>query len=93
MPEVAGHIELDASGLCNLCAKHRDAGAGQSPAAAAGLPELLERVDALRSASTGPYDCLAALSGGKDSTMALHIAVKQLGPEAPCRFYRQWFLH
>ena len=79
MPEVEGHIELDASGLCNLCAKHRDAGAGQSPAAAAGLPELLEKVDALRSASTGPYDSLVALSGGKDSTMSLHIAVKQLG--------------
>jgi hypothetical protein len=79
MPEVEGHIQLDAGGLCNLCAKHREAGCGQSPAAAEGLPRLMEKVDALRGASAGPYDCLVALSGGKDSTMALHIAVKKLG--------------
>ena len=39
----------------------------------------MAKVDVLRGASTGPYNALVALSGGKDSTMALYIAVKQLG--------------
>jgi tRNA(Ile)-lysidine synthase TilS/MesJ len=79
MPETPGRIQLDASGVCNLCAKQNGAPLGQPVQSGGGLPELLARVDGLRHASTGHYDSLVALSGGKDSTMALHIAVKQLG--------------
>jgi hypothetical protein len=79
MPEVVGHIQLDASGLCNLCAKHREAQAQPSPAVAEGMLELFKIIDGVQGKSSGPYDCLVALSGGKDSTMALHIAVKTLG--------------
>jgi hypothetical protein len=79
MPEVDGHIQLDADGLCNLCAKHRQAETGQFPAAAEGMPELLKIIEGVKGKSSGAYDGLVALSGGKDSTMSLHIAVKQLG--------------
>jgi hypothetical protein len=79
MPEVEGHIQLDAGGLCNLCAKHRQAETGQSPAAPEGMPELFKIIEGVKGKSSGAYDCLVALSGGKDSTMALHIAVKKLG--------------
>lgn len=79
MPETQGHIQLDASGVCNLCAKHREAEAQPCRAPAEGMPELMARVDTLRGLSTGPYNALVALSGGKDSTMALYIAVKKLG--------------
>ena len=65
---------------CAICAQNiARQRPGRQPAAAEGLPELMAKVDALRGASTGPYNALVALSGGKDSTMALHIAVKKLG--------------
>ncbi len=79
MPEVEGHIQLDASGLCNLCAKQAGAAFRQPAQPGGGLTGLIARVETLRGASTGPYNALVALSGGKDSTMALHIAVKKLG--------------
>ncbi len=79
MPETPGHIALDESGSCNLCAKQGAAPAPAPGRPGGGLPELMAKVDGPRSAATGPYDALVALSGGKDSTMALHIAVKKLG--------------
>lgn len=79
MPETQGHIQLGEGGVCNLCEKHSGEQARQPAPSGSGLPELIAMVDGLRSASTGPYNALVALSGGKDSTMALHIAVKQLG--------------
>jgi hypothetical protein len=79
MPETPGHIELGETGVCNLCAKHNaEAGTALAPSGEK-LAGLMRRVDSLRETSTGPYNALAALSGGKDSTMALHIAVKTLG--------------
>lgn len=79
MPETPGHIQLDEGGVCSLCAKH--GGPDLRPAAqpAGGMAGLRAQVDGLRGAGTGPYNALVALSGGKDSTMALHIAVRQLG--------------
>jgi len=78
MPEIEGHIQLGDGGVCNLCAKQSGAAFRQPASPGGGLLQLMEKVDARRGASTGPHDCLVALSGGKDSTMALHIAVKQL---------------
>lgn len=79
MPETEGHIQLDAGGACTICVKQRQQQAKQGPATGGGLTELRRKVDGLRSSGSGAYDALVALSGGKDSTMALYIAVKELG--------------
>ena len=79
MPETQGHVQLDEGGVCSLCAKQSGLDSRQTALPGGGLTGLMAKVDVLRGASTGPYNALVALSGGKDSTMALYIAVKQLG--------------
>jgi hypothetical protein len=79
MPATGEHIVLDGRGICSLCAKHGDAPERPASPPGGGLQALQSQVRALSGTATGPYNALAALSGGKDSTMALHIAVTQLG--------------
>ena len=76
MPVTAGHIELDSRGVCNICRKHRPTAAAE---ATGGDAELRQRVAELKGAASSRYDCLVVLSGGKDSTMALYSAVRELG--------------
>ncbi len=78
MPETPGHVGLDGSGLCQYCAKEGRQEQARAPQRS-GLAALTADIAAAREKNTGPYDCLVALSGGKDSTMALHIAVRRLG--------------
>ena len=79
MPETAGRIVLDANGLCTACVKHQRPDAGASRSASGNRDELLRKVAQSRNqAVSSPYDAMVALSGGKDSTMALYVAVKEL---------------
>ena len=81
MPETPGHVELDETGVCSLCRAFRQTEAQQetfeqfSPEKK--LAILQKKVD--RYKNKGEYDCVVAVSGGKDSIMTLYIAVRTLG--------------
>jgi hypothetical protein len=79
LPATEGHISFDATGLCSICNKQslQQAGAGQQDLG--GYPALRQKVAEFRGREPGDYDSLVALSGGKDSTMTLYLAVKELG--------------
>lgn len=79
LPETMPFIEFDAQGVCNYCHRHR--------------PRETRGVEALREA-VAPYrgrgrfgDCLVSLSGGRDSSYALHYVVRQLGLRAVAYSY------
>ena len=67
-------IKLDERGCCNLCrdfAKHAD----RIDAYFRQRDELREIIASAAQRKTGEYDCMALLSGGKDSTYALYQLV------------------
>jgi len=71
LPETMTFITFDEAGVCNYCrtylkVQHK------------GEVALRERTDRLRR-SDGRPDCLAAFSGGRDSSYGLHYLVKELG--------------
>ena len=79
MPETEGHIALDDKGICNICNKHLHQQQKEgSPSVHNGLADLRKKVQESKAAADSAYDALVALSGGKDSTMALYVTVKEL---------------
>lgn len=82
MPEVKGHNDLDEKGMCSLCRKDAlsQNGGGQPQfndlSSERKKDIFLRKVRRFR--TEGDYDCLVAVSGGKDSIMTLYIA-KQMG--------------
>lgn len=81
MPESPGVIDFDENGICNLCREYEDV---EKEACGFGDLSAKEKMDILKKKvskfkNKGEYDCAVAVSGGKDSIMTLHIAVKQLG--------------
>jgi hypothetical protein len=78
MPETEGHIALDENGICNICNKHLHPQQPGSPAVQGGMDELRTKVQDAKKNTDSAYDALVALSGGKDSTMALYVTVKEL---------------
>ena len=72
IPSTYPGIQFDDAGTCDFCreppaeTKLRDTG------------ELLHAIARRRSADS-KYDCMIALSGGRDSTFVLHYAVRILG--------------
>ena len=82
MPETPGHITLDAKGVCNLCRRDENVVKGKT-ASFFGM-DSERKIQALKNKlakrrGSGKYDCAVAVSGGKDSLMALYIAKKELG--------------
>jgi len=77
MPETEGHIALDDNGICTICNKHQNLQQAGSPVHG-GLSELREKVQEVTAGVNSSYNALVALSGGKDSTMALYVTVKEL---------------
>ncbi len=72
MPETYPGIAFEEGGACSLCT--------QASATCRSYPGLDSLGERLRSLSRGkPYDCVVPLSGGKDSSYILYMAVKQLG--------------
>lgn len=73
LPETYPGISFDDAGVCNRCRRY-------NPAAKKPLGEEALRmvVEELKGKGTA-YEALSALSGGRDSTYALHYAVRKLG--------------
>jgi hypothetical protein len=78
MPETEGHIALDNQGICNICSKSRSQQQPGPPPVQGGLDALRKKIQDTTSAASGACNALIALSGGKDSTMALYVAVTKL---------------
>ena len=82
LPETFPFIHFDGKGVCNYC--H-----GYIPKSKDGkLGELKKFTSAYRS-SNGKQDCIVPLSGGRDSTFALHFVKKELGLN-PIAFTYDW---
>jgi hypothetical protein len=64
-------IRFDEDGICNYCKQTKDI-------KLLGEEKFLEVIDGFRNSSR-KYDCMVALSGGRDSTYVLWYAVKKLG--------------
>ena len=81
LTETMPFIEFDSKGICNYCNEYKIV---NQPKPLANFNKLLEpyRRD------EGP-DCILPLSGGRDSCMGLHIAVKELGLK-PITYTYDW---
>jgi amino acid adenylation domain-containing protein len=72
-------VSFDAQGVCNLCTEF-DTYRDKAQVYFSDMGRLQELLDDARERRTGKYDCIALLSGGKDSTYALY-RVAELGPK------------
>ncbi|MCG8606223.1 hypothetical protein MJD09_14710 [bacterium] len=70
LPETFPFITFDPDGVCNNCAHYQKS-------SVRGSNELARLIDPCRT-TNGSYDCLVALSGGRDSCFTLHYVKKVL---------------
>ncbi|KQC13008.1 MAG: ATPase [Desulfuromonas sp. SDB] len=70
-PESAPHITFDEQGVCNYCKTHKNF-------SLKGEEALKTILDSCKQKG-GKYDCIVALSGGRDSSYVLLKAVKDYG--------------
>lgn len=82
LPETFPFIEFDDSGKCNYCRHHKPL------AQVSGFDELRKLVEPYRRTDGRP-DCIVPFSGGRDSTLSLHIIKKELGLN-PIAFTYDW---
>lgn len=71
-------ITFDENGVCRLCSEF-DSYRKRADAYFGSLSELAIKIAAGKRRAKGAYDCIALLSGGKDSTYALY-RLAELGP-------------
>lgn len=81
LPETFPFIRFDAQGVCNYCRNHR-------MHREKGREALEKRVAPYRKKGDA-YDCLVSLSGGRDSTYALHY-IKQVLKMNPVAYTYDW---
>jgi glucosamine--fructose-6-phosphate aminotransferase (isomerizing) len=81
LPETMPFINFNEEGVCNFCLNHKKRNPTHGPEL------LLELLKDYRRAA-GP-EVIIPFSGGRDSSYALHIAVKQLGLK-PIAFTYDW---
>lgn len=81
LPASTPFIHFDNSGVCNFCREH-------SPITYKGKPELESILENYRSKDGSP-DCIAAFSGGRDSSYGLHYLKKELGMH-PMAYTYDW---
>ena len=73
---VAG-IEFDKNGVCNFCDMHAKM-EQDYPIGEEGKKRLNKIAEKIRRAGKGKkYDCIVGISGGRDSSFLLHLAVKE----------------
>jgi hypothetical protein len=72
LPHTFPRIKFDDQGVCNYC---RDE---EAPTALLGEVKLLEVIKS-RKQKGSRYDCMVALSGGRDSTYAMYYLSRKLG--------------
>jgi len=70
LPETVPFIQFNASGVCNFCTNYKKI-------TLRGLPALEQALAPYRRAGS-EADCVAAMSGGRDSCYGLHYLVKEL---------------
>jgi hypothetical protein len=75
LPNNLPYIEIDENGICNYCNSYEKA--AYSPSTNLDIAKLEKILSKYR--GKGQYDCLIGLSGGKDSTFILFLAVKKFG--------------
>ena len=76
LPESYPGLSLDEDAICNHCHTY------QPKQKYGGQAELLYLGHIFQGSNPGGYDCLVALSGGRDSSFAAWYAVKQMGLKA-----------
>lgn len=81
LPVTTPFIKFDDKGVCNYCNDHK-------PIKHKGFDALMEIANRHRK-SNGEPDCLAAFSGGKDSSYGLHFLKKELGLQ-PLAYSYDW---
>jgi hypothetical protein len=89
MPLTPPHITFNEAGVCNVCLDFErnqlmyNSLTDNRPVD--GKENLTAQIDKYR-AENGKYDCIATVSGGKDSLMTLHLLVREchLKPLAVC---------
>lgn len=81
LPETMPYINFDSKGVCNYCNNYK---IRNNPKPISDLQNILD-----------PYkrskgnDCIVPFSGGRDSCMGLHLAVKELGMK-PVTYTYDW---
>lgn len=90
LSEQAPGGDRDAEGVCETCRKF-DAIRSQADLYFRQQDELRLIVEGLRAKRTGPFDVIMLLSGGKDSTYALH-RMRELTPDILCLTLDNGFL-
>jgi glutamine---fructose-6-phosphate transaminase (isomerizing) len=81
LPVTTPFITFDKSGVCNFCNDHQQI-------QHKGENALFDIVDKIRKGNGEP-DCLAAFSGGRDSSYGLHYLKKELGLQ-PLAYTYDW---
>jgi glutamine---fructose-6-phosphate transaminase (isomerizing) len=81
LPETFPYIDFDERGMCNYCNNYHTINYQ-------GKEALLQIIENYRR-KDGKPECLVPLSGGRDSSYALHYAVKELGLK-PTAFSYDW---
>lgn len=81
LPETFPFIHYDGQGVCNYCRSH-------TPWSGPGVDSLREKLAPYRG-KNGVADCLVPISGGRDSSYALHYIVKELGMK-PVAYTYDW---
>lgn len=80
MPESEEHILINDKGICNICSQEQKNEQSNKKFNNINSEDkiriLIQKVKKFKTGAK--YDCAVALSGGKDSVMALHIAKKIL---------------
>ncbi|MEG2640805.1 MAG: 7-cyano-7-deazaguanine synthase [Bacilli bacterium] len=81
LPETFPFIEFDEEGVCNYCRNHKPMKVSSS------FDNLIKLVEPYR--RNNKIDCIVPFSGGRDSTLALHIIKKELKLN-PVAFTYDW---
>ncbi len=83
LPETFPGITFDNDGVCSVCRQY-------NKIEPLGKDEFVRKLKANKT-SDGRYDCIAPLSGGRDSCFILHYLVKELGLK-PVAYTYDWGL-
>lgn len=79
MPELNRHIVLDEKCVCNCCYEDLELCSTEKKNKSYGIDALKEIIQQNLTGREGKYDCMVAVSGGKDSIMCLYLAKEVLG--------------
>jgi N-acetyl sugar amidotransferase len=88
LPETYPKIEFDEQGVCNVC---RSFEKNYKNIDYAQRRKDLERIIERAKKKKRDYDCMVALSGGRDSSMVLYLAVKVFGLKTLAFHYANGF--